>query len=75
MAERAPCACCRNLVSGLEDHESVPFGCDVVEDYLLSCFCAPCVVTQMSRHTAPYDTYDGSLCSSNGLPEHAPAMI
>ena len=69
--ERAPCSCCRNL----EDNDSVPFGCDVVEDYAISFLCGPCVLMQMSRHTAPYDTYEGSCCSSNGLPSHAPSMI
>lgn len=60
---------CRNL------EDSVPMGCDVVEDYVVSCVCAPCAVSQMSRHTAPYDTYEGSCFSSNGLPRHAPAVV
>mmetsp|Transcript_12379 Transcript_12379/g.23204 ORF Transcript_12379/g.23204 Transcript_12379/m.23204 type:complete len:311 (+) Transcript_12379:146-1078(+) len=55
--------------------DSVPCGCDVVEDYCVSCFCTPCSVSQMSRHTASYDTYEGSCFSSNGLPPHAPVMF
>jgi hypothetical protein len=69
--ERAPCSCCRNI----EEDETIPYGCGVVEDYVMSCACYPCVLTQMSRHTAPYDTYEGSMCSSTGLPEHAPSMV
>ena len=71
--ERAPCSCCQNL--NLEDNESVPLRCDVVEDYAVSCLCLPCTVMQMSRHTAPYDTYEGSYFSSTGLPSHAPSMV
>ena len=50
-------------------------GCDVVEDYCVSCFCLPCAVSQMNRHTAPYETYEGTCFSSNGLPVHAPVMV
>jgi hypothetical protein len=53
----------------------LPVVCDVVEDYCVSCFCAPCSVSQMSRHTAPYETYEGSCFSSNGMPPHAPVMF
>lgn len=60
---------CRNL------DESLPFGCDVVEDYCVSFVCAPCAVSQMSRHTASYETYGGSYFSSNGMPPHAPIMV
>jgi len=50
-------------------------GCDVVEDYCVSCLCLPCAVSQMNRHTAPYETYEGTCFSSNGLPDHAPVMV
>lgn len=50
-------------------------GCDVVEDYCVSCLCLPCAVSQMNRHTAPYETYEGTCFSSNGLPVHAPVMV
>jgi hypothetical protein len=49
--------------------------CGEMEDYCLGGFCYPCVVSQMNRHTAMYDTYEGECCSSNGLPKHAPDMI
>ena len=63
----------RGGCSHLED--SVPFGCDVVEDYCVSCVCTPCAVSQMSRHTASYETYEGSCFSSNGMTSHAPNMV
>ncbi len=49
--------------------------CGEVEDYALAACCYPCVVSQMNRHTAMFDTYEGSCFSSNGLPPHAPEMI
>ena len=50
-------------------------GCDLVEDYVLACACAPCTISQMARHTAMYETYEGSFMNSNGLPRHAPSMV
>jgi len=51
----------------------IPVG--VIEDGCLSCICRPCVISQMSRHTAMYDTYDGACCTSSGLPNYAPFMV
>lgn len=51
----------------------IPLGC--IEDGCLSCCCRPCVIAQLSRHTAMYDTYDGNCCSSSGLPPYAPFMV
>mmetsp|Transcript_26724 Transcript_26724/g.30590 ORF Transcript_26724/g.30590 Transcript_26724/m.30590 type:complete len:331 (-) Transcript_26724:119-1111(-) len=58
-----------------DDNAILPTCCAEMEDYCLSCCCYPCVISQMHRHTAMYDTYEGSCFSSNGLPKHAPAMI
>lgn len=67
---------CGNLNRDRDDENSiVPQCCDDVEDYCLSCFCYPCVISQMQRHTAMYDTYEGSCFRSDGLPKHAPSMI
>ncbi|GFH57923.1 hypothetical protein CTEN210_14399 [Chaetoceros tenuissimus] len=63
----------RGGCSHLED--SVPCGCDAVEDFLVSCACVPCAVSQMSRHTAPYETYEAACFSSDGMPPHAPEMV
>lgn len=69
------------LVSSVEErmgcrdcHENNP-QCYAVEDYAMACICQPCVISQMSRHTALYDTYEGTCFSSNGLPKHAPQML
>jgi len=58
-----------------ESYEENGNGCDIAEDYIMACVCQPCVISQMNRHTALYDTYEGSCCSSNGLPSHAPLMV
>jgi Cys-rich protein (TIGR01571 family) len=55
-------------------HDNSP-QCYAVEDYVTACICQPCVISQMSRHTALYDTYEGTCFSSNGLPNHAPQMV
>lgn len=55
-------------------HDNSP-QCYAVEDYVTACICQPCVISQMSRHTALYDTYEGTCFSSNGLPKHAPQMV
>jgi len=39
-----------------------------VADPCVSIFCTPCVLSQMGRHTADYDTYIGRCCTQNGLP-------
>lgn len=58
-----------------EEHGIVHTCCGELEDYALSAVCYPCVVSQMNRHTAMYDTYEGSVCNSDGLPKHAPQII
>ncbi len=60
---------------GDDDDAVIPVCCGEMEDYCLGGCCYPCVLSQMSRHTAMYDTYEGSFFSSSGLPEHAPMMI
>ena len=57
------------------DESTIPPVVDCMEDYVCSCVCAPCVISQMNRHTAMYDTYDSSYCSSNGMPKYAPMMV
>lgn len=47
----------------------------VVEDYCLPLVCLPCTISQMSRHTAMYETYEGVYCSSTGLPPHVPLVV
>ena len=59
---------------GLPEH-IVPEGCDAAEDYIVAFLCMPCTISQVSRHTAPYDTYEGSCFSSTGMPPHAPSMV
>ena len=58
-----------------DENDILPICCAETEDYCLGGCCFPCVVSQMNRHTAMYDTYEGSCCSSNGLPKHAPRMV
>ncbi len=60
---------------GSDGEDVLPMCCGEVEDYCLGGCCYPCVLSQMSRHTAMYDTYEGSFFNSSGLPEHAPLMI
>jgi len=47
----------------------------VVEDYCLPVLCLPCTISQMSRHTAMYETYEGKFMSTTGLPDHVPLMV
>jgi len=47
----------------------------VVEDYCLPIVCGPCTISQMSRHTAMYETYEGVYTSATGLPPHVPLMV
>lgn len=58
-----------------DENDILPLCCAETEDYCLGGCCFPCVISQMNRHTAMYDTYEGSCCSSNGLPKHAPRMV
>lgn len=47
----------------------------VAEDYCLPMLCAPCAISQMGRHTAMYETYEGRFMSATGLPPHVPLMV
>lgn len=45
------------------------------EDVCCALCCTCCVVTQMARHTADYNTYRGVCCSLTGLPTHVPSIV
>mmetsp|Transcript_53493 Transcript_53493/g.64515 ORF Transcript_53493/g.64515 Transcript_53493/m.64515 type:complete len:301 (-) Transcript_53493:150-1052(-) len=45
------------------------------EDFCCALCCSCCVVTQMARHTADYNTYRGVCCTDTGLPEHVPGIV
>jgi len=47
----------------------------VVEDYCLPVLCLPCTISQISRHTAMYETYEGKYMNATGLPDHVPLMV
>lgn len=64
-----------SALCGMDENQLVPQIAVNVEDFVCSCVCAPCVISQMNRHTAMYDTYDASCFSSNGMPKHAPMMV
>lgn len=49
--------------------------CRGYEDLCCSLWCNCCVVAQLARHTADYDTYAGLCCSETGVPQHAPALV
>jgi Cys-rich protein (TIGR01571 family) len=40
------------------------------EDCVCATFCMPCAICQMGRHTADFDTYRATFCTSTGLPAH-----
>jgi Cys-rich protein (TIGR01571 family) len=42
--------------------------CTGSEDCLCATFCMPCAICQMGRHTADYETYTATCCTSTGLP-------
>ena len=44
--------------------------CGRMQDCMCATFCMPCTICQMGRHTADFDTYRASCCSSTGLPKH-----
>ena len=46
--------------------ETQCIGC---EDCLCSTFCMSCTICQMGRHTADFDTYNGTCCTQTGLPD------
>ena len=56
------CQCCEVCGSG---------GC---EDCCCAKYCHLCVITQMARHTAEYETYKAQCCSETGLPVSAPQL-
>ncbi len=43
--------------------------CGRLQDCMCATFCMPCTICQMGRHTADFDTYRASCCSSTGLPK------
>lgn len=44
--------------------------CGEFQDCMCATFCMPCTICQMGRHTADYDTYRATCCTSTGLPQH-----
>mmetsp|Transcript_11673 Transcript_11673/g.16545 ORF Transcript_11673/g.16545 Transcript_11673/m.16545 type:complete len:389 (+) Transcript_11673:77-1243(+) len=64
------CSCCSASSSCVS--RNVGFGCD---DMCYAYFCGPCVVSQMSRHTADYDTYRANCCSKDGLGSGVPPPV
>lgn len=48
--------------------------CNGCEDCCCSFWCGCCTVAQMMRHTADYQSYRGSCCTTTGLPDHAPIV-
>jgi Cys-rich protein (TIGR01571 family) len=49
--------------------------CVGCEDCCCAVFCNCCVVAQMARHTADYDTYPAACCTKTGLPSHVPGIV
>jgi len=60
----------KNTREAIRDKYQIPetqcIGC---EDCLCSTFCMSCTICQMGRHTADFDTYNGTCCTRTGLPE------
>merc|ERR1719291_736732 len=48
--------------------ENCEGNCEGVEDCMCATFCMPCAICQMGRHTADFDTYRATCCTSTGLP-------
>ena len=48
--------------------------CAGYEDCCCATWCGFCVITQMARHTAEYETYAAQCCSETGLPVNAPQL-
>jgi Cys-rich protein (TIGR01571 family) len=44
--------------------------CKGFEDCCMSVFCTCCIIGQMGRHTADYETYRAYCCSDTGLANH-----
>jgi Cys-rich protein (TIGR01571 family) len=49
--------------------------CNGCEDCCCGVFCNCCVVAQMARHTADYDTYPAACCNTTGLPSNVPGIV
>lgn len=49
--------------------------CVGCEDCCCGVFCNCCVVAQMARHTADYDTYPAACCTNTGLPSNVPGIV
>ena len=43
--------------------------CSGTEDCLCATFCMPCTICQIGRHTADFNTYRATCCTSTGLPQ------
>jgi Cys-rich protein (TIGR01571 family) len=52
-----------------EDH------CTGCEDCCCGFFCGCCTISQMARHTADYDTYPATCCTTTGLPSNVPGIV
>ncbi|KAL3794162.1 hypothetical protein HJC23_012869 [Cyclotella cryptica] len=59
----------RNVRESIRNKYQIPeercVGC---EDCMCATFCTPCTICHMGRHTADFETYRGTCCSSTGLP-------
>ena len=49
--------------------------CVGCEDCCCGFFCNCCVIAQMARHTADYDTYPAACCTKTGLPSNVPGIV
>jgi len=49
--------------------------CGGHEDTCLSLWCTSCVISQMGRHTADYETYRANYCTDTGLPNHVEVKL
>lgn len=60
----------KNTRAVIRDKYQIPENtCIGCEDCMCATFCMSCTICQMGRHTADFDTYSGTCCSSTGLPE------
>lgn len=61
----------KKVRSSIRNKYQIPEGscaCEGTEDCLCATFCTPCTICQMGRHTADFDTYRATCCTSTGLP-------
>lgn len=49
--------------------------CRGMEDCCCAFWCQCCTIMQMARHTADYETYNASCCTTTGLPPTVPAIV